>query len=46
MSDNLRGGGKVPIRTKILTIERIVGDIWFAIFLRTVVGWGHYHKMS
>ena len=40
MRADLRDEGKMPVSMERLTIERIVGDISFAIFLRTVVGIG------
>ena len=38
--DDFKKEGKVLVRTKRLTMKRIVGEISLAIFLRTVVGWG------
>ena len=38
--DDLRGEGRVPVRRERLTIERMVGDISLAVFLRTVFGIG------
>ena len=38
--DNFKEKGKVPIRREKLTMDRIVGAISLAIFLRTVVGIG------
>ena len=39
MIDDLREG-KVPVRRKRLTNERIVGDISLSIILKTIVGTG------
>ena len=36
--DDFKEEGKAPVRRDRLTMERIVGAISFAIFLRTVVG--------
>ena len=40
MIDDLRGEGKVPVRRGRLKIDRILGDISLAIFLRTILGIG------
>ena len=37
MRDDLRGEGQVPMRRERLTIDKLVGNIWLAMFLRTVV---------
>ena len=46
MRNDLRQNRKVRVRSKRLTVERIVGDILLAIFLRTVVQLDRDHKMG
>ena len=40
MRDGFRQEGKVPVRSEILTIQRMVEGILLALFLRTLVAIG------